>query len=313
MNEHHNEFTQIGLAAESFHSSGQGRIEWHGPCPFCGGEDRFVIFVDRKFPSWNWWCRVCGKSGWADQINPRLKSEVTSEQRRAWAQQAGQKRIESEARRQLAQQQFCKDELWIMLHNKMSEANRQWWDGQGIPEYLQNFYHLGFESNKTFEHNGEFFKSDAYTIPKFGLLYTPLNMDYRIVNPPPGAGKYRPKSGLPAAYFLSRPDYCEMPDELFIVEGSKKAIIFCQYLDQTRQVIGVPSKNSWAGAEETCKKSGRVWIMLDPDAPDWARRLALAIGKQSRIVSLPVKPDDFILAGAREREFQNLFRYARQQ
>ena len=309
--EHGTEFIQIGLDAARFKSSGAAKTEWHGPCPFCGGNDRFCIFTDRAFPSWNWWCRHCGKSGWADQINPRLKVEVNKDARDEWEKQAKQKREQAEARRRAALAKFSTEELWSELHRRMSEANRAWWDAQGVPEYLQDFYQLGFVAQRSFEHDGAFFSRDAYTIPKFGPNYKPLNMDYRIVNPPPGVGKYRPAPGLPAAYFLSRPDYTQMPDELYIVEGSKKAIIFCQYLDQRRQVIGVPSCNSWAGADAAAHSCGRAWIMLDPDAPQWARKLASAIGPHARIVTLPHKPDDMILAGAREQEFQRLFHYAR--
>lgn len=41
--------------------------EWHGPCPFCGGTDRFCVWPNEDPPSW--WCRSqgggqgCGKGG----------------------------------------------------------------------------------------------------------------------------------------------------------------------------------------------------------------------------------------------------------
>lgn len=33
--------------------------EWHGACPFCGGNDRFIVQPERN----HWWCRKCNKSG----------------------------------------------------------------------------------------------------------------------------------------------------------------------------------------------------------------------------------------------------------
>lgn len=305
------EFRELGLTAEKFRAVNRQQTEWAGPCPMCGGDDRFHIFTDRQWPSWNWWCRSCQKSGWADQLNQRLKAEVTPEMRSKWVRETEIKQAEADAKRRVALAQFTSAEIWRELHERMTEENRAWWDRQGIPSYLQDFYQLGFTPQKSFEHDGQFFKRDAYTIPKFGLNYAPKNLDYRIVDPPEGVGKYRPAAGLPAAYFLSRPDYTEMPGELFIVEGSKKAIIFCHYLEQARQVIGVPSCNSWAGAEVEAAKAERVWIMLDPDAQKWAQALAAKIGKAARVVVLPEKPDDMILAGAKERTFQRLFRYAR--
>jgi DNA primase len=38
-------------------STGGG--EYHGSCPFCGGNDRFTVQPDRN----HWWCRKCNQSG----------------------------------------------------------------------------------------------------------------------------------------------------------------------------------------------------------------------------------------------------------
>ena len=55
-----------------------GRTEWAGPCPWCGGTDRFHVW-DRG----NYWCRPgpghCGKSGWLDEMdgtNPPTKEQI---------------------------------------------------------------------------------------------------------------------------------------------------------------------------------------------------------------------------------------------
>ena len=36
--------------------------EYHGPCPMCGGNDRFHIWPAQKVTG-DWWCRICGKGG----------------------------------------------------------------------------------------------------------------------------------------------------------------------------------------------------------------------------------------------------------
>jgi len=36
--------------------------EYAGPCPFCGGTDRFIVWPDRG-ASGSYWCRQCGKKG----------------------------------------------------------------------------------------------------------------------------------------------------------------------------------------------------------------------------------------------------------
>src|SRR5438105_3277926 len=39
--------------------------EYHGPCPLCGGRDRFIVQPHADKPAW--WCRRCGKGGDAIQ------------------------------------------------------------------------------------------------------------------------------------------------------------------------------------------------------------------------------------------------------
>ncbi|HUT02453.1 MAG TPA: primase-helicase zinc-binding domain-containing protein, partial [bacterium] len=42
--------------------SGTSGGEWHGPCPFCGGKDRFRVQPDHNGKG-RWACRQCDKSG----------------------------------------------------------------------------------------------------------------------------------------------------------------------------------------------------------------------------------------------------------
>ncbi|OPY13676.1 MAG: DNA primase [Syntrophus sp. PtaB.Bin001] len=37
--------------------------EWHGPCPGCGGDDRFHIWPEEMEGKGAYWCRSCGKTG----------------------------------------------------------------------------------------------------------------------------------------------------------------------------------------------------------------------------------------------------------
>ena len=39
--------------------------EWAGPCPFCGGRDRFRVQPERR----RWWCRQCGGTRWSDAVD----------------------------------------------------------------------------------------------------------------------------------------------------------------------------------------------------------------------------------------------------
>ena len=37
--------------------------EWHGPCPGCGGTDRFHCWPEQNGGEGSWWCRGCGAGG----------------------------------------------------------------------------------------------------------------------------------------------------------------------------------------------------------------------------------------------------------
>jgi len=148
---------------------------------------------------------------------------------------------------------------------------------------------------KTFKHGDTLYTRPAYTIPKFDFDWTPTNMDYRLLDPPPGVGKYRFEQGLDLSVFLSRPDLHEFPDEVMITEGSKKAMVTSLYTfpeKKENMIIGVPSKSAWCGISERVKHLGRVWICLDPGAEREAFKLAEMIGKAARVLTLPFKIDD---------------------
>jgi hypothetical protein len=42
-----------------------GGGEWSGPCPFCGGRDRFRVQPSLGY----WWCRQCGGERWLDAVD----------------------------------------------------------------------------------------------------------------------------------------------------------------------------------------------------------------------------------------------------
>lgn len=52
----------IELGKKPFEVIGGGR-EWHGPCPACGGDKRFVIWRQRRNEGGDYWCRDCGAGG----------------------------------------------------------------------------------------------------------------------------------------------------------------------------------------------------------------------------------------------------------
>lgn len=289
---------------------------WYsGPCPFCGGEDRFVLKHEPRSNNWLWFCRNCGDGKYSDAIDYIIRRDnvkfsdavrilggekigpidpaIVAERERIAAAER-EIRI-AELADHLAK--YSEAEIWSAFHRRMTDENRAWWRQSGIPDEWQDFWKLGFVSEKRYEYEKEIRTGPAYTIPKFGFGWTPLNMDYRLLFPPEPANKYRPSPGLPAAPFLSRPDLSEPSDESYILEGSKKSMVFAiaSGTPIEKTIFGVPSKNSWAGIVDTVRNCGRVYIILDPDAWTWAAKLAVEIGPAARVIRLPFKADDGIL------------------
>ncbi len=61
----------VGLAANMRKVARTRGGEYAGPCPFCGGEDRFRVWPDHPSGSVEWWCRRCGKGG--DEVAFRVE------------------------------------------------------------------------------------------------------------------------------------------------------------------------------------------------------------------------------------------------
>lgn len=289
------ELQQVGMNPSLFHKS--DAKSWRGPCPRCGGTRRFVVFTDRPWPHWNFFCDSCAFEGFFDQLGAQGE-KMTPAQIADWENKRLADEEEKRRQRVLKRAEYATSKIWLTYEHCMCEENRAWWMTAGIPPSWQAFYHLGFEAEHHFENHGEFYTRPAYVIPKFDPGWQPTNCDFRLINPPDGVGKYRPKAELQPAAFFTRPDYKEIaPDgKAIICEGSKKAMVTSIKLDEETQVIGLPSCNSWAEITEKLKGLERVWIIFDPDATVWSRRLALEIGKIARVVTLPTKIDDAFLS-----------------
>ncbi|MEO0562494.1 MAG: primase-helicase zinc-binding domain-containing protein, partial [Chloroflexota bacterium] len=49
------------LAGDYKRAGSTGGGEFAGPCPFCGGKDRFRVWPNDDVP--RWWCRQCDAKG----------------------------------------------------------------------------------------------------------------------------------------------------------------------------------------------------------------------------------------------------------
>ena len=56
--------------------------EWQGPCPGCGGSDRFHVWPEKNEGEGSYWCRQCEKSG--DGIQFLLQRSVHKKRGTEW-------------------------------------------------------------------------------------------------------------------------------------------------------------------------------------------------------------------------------------
>lgn len=301
----------------------RGSNEWSSACPQCGGarggtdkSDRFRMFGPEHGKNARGWCRRCGYFIWADEearIDPAkiaeaevLRQEYMMQEHRRITKKISD--LEAAA-------------FWRGYHEGMTEGQRQLWRNTGIDDYLIDYYKLGYVENKPYTHDGNEYQSPAMTIPHYDNGWHLTNVQYRLTNPTPGAGKYRMTAGIPASMFLTEPDD-PVKGPCLLMEGAKKAIVTYQHIGKSQVVVvAVPSSSPSTDLLDRLKDCDPVYVCLDPDAfnrpenggkPPVNRLASHLNADRTRIVSLPVKADDlFTMYGGTATDFMNYLSYAR--
>ena len=103
---------------------------------------------------------------------------------------------------------------------------------------------------------------------------------------------------------------CTEDNRRVFTTREKKSIVLDQYGFQAVGIMGKAGfKRPWATRFERFKE---VLIALDPDATDKARQMAGWFGSKAKVVTLPVKPDDFFsVEGGTPDDFRWFLRLAR--
>lgn len=274
---------EAGFEGAQFSYSDMSLSSMRGPCPRCGGTRRLLMFVDNPLPFWNFSCDNCGFKGKSINVDSKLKGQKITGT------------IEMDKTEQL--EQLNNSSEWIEFHNSLNDDNRTWLKKRGLPLEYQDRWVLGFTNNKAFVWKDEVFRSPAYTIPKINHDLKLVNIDYRLLEFPENAGKYRSVSGVPTAEFITSPGRTDH-DRLFIVEGSFKAMVLCVFLEKhgygNSQVIGLPGITSKLYRNHAYDYP-EVFVMLDPDGPTHTRRVAREIN--AKPIFMPSKIDDAIVSG----------------
>jgi hypothetical protein len=278
----------------------RGNDEWSSACVKCGGggnrhdkSDRFRLFAAGGGTNARVWCRRCGYFEWADANEAAAPDPVRIKE----AQEMRQKLAQQEAARLRARiEELRKAAYWQGYHDAMLDEQRGLWRREGISDSLQDYFRLGFVPERTFSNGAEQFVSPAMTIPVFDKGWQVVNVQYRIINPPNGVGKYRFTHGLPAPLYLTDPE-SELNGPTLVVEGAKKAIVTYAEIGHKISVVAVPSK--YPAKELIAKLSDcdPVYVGLDPDAYTdgaSASRIGEMLGDRARFVRFPGKPDDLI-------------------
>ena len=272
-------------------------------CFGCGaGGDAIEYIIRRDNVDFK---EACVRLGWHGEA-------ITSEELQKSQMEYQIKRQEDAARRarrlELLLAEYTTEEIWAAYQNRMNAENIAWWTSQGINEDWQQYLRLGFTPDKVYYDKDKIPQhSPAYTIPYFHLNFIFCNMQYRLTNPPNPKDRYRFEGELRTTYYMTTPGI-EITDKVIICEGAKKGIVLRirSELDDSFTILCIPSKVDFGGIADAVKDCGGVWIVPDPDAwtkptnapPSWIPsplKLAGQIGKQSRIVRLPIKVDDGLL------------------
>jgi len=307
--------------------------EWAGPCPVCGGRDRFRV-SDR-----GWFCRKCTGEKWGDladftklafgwtlrdtlknfnldrRASPEELASLEAERKR---REDEQRRAEQEAQALVHAQLTSSPDWWTYYQNvKNIPEARAMWNKRGLSDTWIDYYRLGYCPARRFTSGDEHFDSASLTIPYFRPTFTQnpeggadvtwqvVQMKHRLLSDDTPGGKYRPHmAGAGNHLFYTDLHQRNVYGDLLIVEGEIKAMVTwaamwagedCLFPNLT--VIGIPGQSWRTDFLDQFNLADRVFICLDPDATSSARKLAERIGDKAKVLLLPDKIDDLLNIG----------------
>lgn len=299
--------------------------EWAGPCPKCGGTDRFRVNLDHGF-----FCRQCGNpEHWGDQIDFRawLYGETFQQ---ATVALIGRRPVSREALAQIQAERECAERerdaqeaetmaqararlntsrAWISYRNHLDDTTRALWRAKGIRDDWQDYYQLGYCPAREWLTGDVRFTSDSLTIPYLQYTapgeYTCTGLKHRLLIDNAPGGKYRPETaGLGNQLYMPWYEEKSLNERVLIVEGEIKAMVTFAALwagpelvliDPTLSVVGIPGKTIKRSNLTTFENTEKIYILLDPDADSQARQLSVDLGvERCKIITLPEKVDDLI-------------------
>ena len=304
--------------------------EYSSSCPECGGvthqgqggewPDRFRMFTTDKIRGW---CRKCDYLWWPDMNEPDWRPDAEEIARRA---KAAEERLQLEIEKaQSTLSEMRQARAWLEYHEQLTPNARAQWLLRGLGSTWVDWWQLGYNDNfdmwrKDGDDWEKWWTTPTLTIPIWGNDWQVNNIKHRLLNVPPKGGKYQQeKRGIPAAPFLCDPD--RKDGMLMIAEGEIKAMVTFATIDSPSiQVAGIPTVTPSQDMIDSFAEYDPVYICLDPDGfqkPSREKaapidRVAEMVGARARIVELPDKIDDLILAGHLDKDgIRRAFKRAR--
>lgn len=308
--------------------------EWRGCCPLHGGDNPNGFAIYDNDSRWTCFTGDCGSGdalgfimklkrvGLIEAIDivtggkPIPPDEVVRLQAEHAERVARelQEKIEA-ATKALAE--IRETQIWMKYHEQLlqSGVGRAWWERRGIPEWWQQYWQLGYETDRRIWIGRELHTPTA-TIPIFGTEWMVQNIKHRLIGGADvEAGKYRYEyADLGAPVYLCDPDNKDL-NTVVVVEGEIKAMVTYVTMDNPGwQVIGIPGKNTPIDAiKQYTADATDVFICCDPDTGKMNEGLAHELGAgRCRIVETPMKIDDYILeCGIGKDKLKTLFNQSR--
>lgn len=301
--------------------------EYAGPCPRCGGVDRFRVNLDR-----GWFCRQCqDEEHWHDQIDFRVwyfgeswidalrklvgRLPITREDAQRFQHERESREreriAEENAKRQTARERLQASRLWLTYYANLDRCNaRGLWRERGLSDGWQNYYKVGYCPDREWMSGDTRFVCSSLTIPYLRWSapgeYVCIGLRHRLLAPDAPGGKYRPEfSGLGNNLYQPWYEDKTLCPSVLIVEGEIKAMVTFANLWAGEDaiapwlsVVGISGKTFKPELAHDFNGVEKIYICLDPDATRNARELAATLGaERCQVVTLPEKIDDLFVMG----------------
>jgi hypothetical protein len=292
--------------------------EWAGSCPSCGGEIhrngewpdrcRFWPHSTRAGGKPLAWCRSCGWK-WTPKKEVKVDPAKLEEMKRA--------REKAEAEHERAQKQaraaVQREHKWEVYHNLLMNtipAQDAWIAALGVDQFkffeMAEYWKLGCSLKHEFwvPNGGErivVHTSNTLTVPVTDLNGKCINIKHRLTKPGADGVRYRQEyRGTGEAVFIANRQLMNRGNWAVIAEGEKKAMVAWTLTgpNMKLQVFGMPASPSLKLMESI--KAEHIVYIPDPDVFEKEMMINRAISvwarRDFRIVKLPDKLDDFIIA-----------------